>query len=201
MATDRKGVILDAFRNLVRRFGVDKTTMQDVAREAGISVGVIYKDFINKDDLVEAYIHKLVDQIINECQRLAEQPKPPRELLHDVLIGFCSLLGEHVSQDRGFFQCIFGNVQVGQFRQQTMKYEGAFGPRLKTIIVNILRQGQAAGAFELDDIEEDAVCLLNSFAFFVFDLVLNAQKPEIILPKAERMFCFVIKAIDKGKNS
>ncbi|MGD8400339.1 MAG: TetR/AcrR family transcriptional regulator, partial [Bacillota bacterium] len=109
MLTDRKATILEAFMNLVRRFGIDKTTMQDVAREGGISVGVIYKDFANKDDLIDAYIKKIIQQVLYGCQQLVQQSKPAKELLHDLIIGFCKIIGEYVNQDRGFLQCIFGD--------------------------------------------------------------------------------------------
>lgn len=198
MITERKMAIIEAFKNLVRRFGVDKTTMQDVAREVGISVGLIYKDFINKDDLIDAYIRKIVDQIIFECRRLGEQNKPPKELLHDVLIGFCEQLGEHISQDRGFFQCIFGNIQVGQLRQKTARYKDAFTPIWQNIIINILEKGQAEGVFRPDDSSNVACCLMDAFGFFAAELaIINEKQPEEILPQAERMFNFIIRAIEK----
>jgi AcrR family transcriptional regulator len=195
MTIDRKTVILEAFMNLVRRFGVDKTTMQDVAREGGMSVGVIYKDFANKDDLIDAYIQKLVQQILFKCQQLADQPKPAQELLHDVLIGFCKLVGEYVNQDRGFLQCIFGSLKVGQL--QHFQFEGFFTNKLETMLTAILIKGQNEGQFELQDAVGDAASyLLDAFGLYLYELGINHKSMAEIIPKAEKLFSFIIRAIE-----
>ncbi len=55
-STDRANRILDAAAALVLHYGLDKTTVDDIAREAGISKGAIYLHFKSKDDLMEALI-------------------------------------------------------------------------------------------------------------------------------------------------
>jgi AcrR family transcriptional regulator len=197
MLTDRKTVILEAFMNLVRRFGVDKTTMQDVAREGGMSVGVIYKDFANKDDLIDAYIKKLIQQVLFKCQQLAEQIKPAKELLHDLIIGFCKLIGEYVDQDRGFLQCIFGDWHIGQFQQKSFQFEGFFRNELEPMIAAVLVKGKTEGVFDLEDAAEAASCFLDAFGAYLFELGMNQKNLEEILPKAEKLFCFLVKAIEK----
>jgi len=196
MITDRKAAILEAFMNLVRRYGVDKTTMQDVAREVGISVGMIYKDFAGKDDLVNAYIDKLIHQILFECGNLAQQAKSAKELLHDVIIGFCKLMGKYLSEDRGFIQCIFGDLYLGQIKQKAVQFEDAFSIQLVKIIEKILVKGQAEGSFRVADIPNAAFCFINSFGFFIFDLLFSNRKLEESMVRAEQMFSFVIKAVE-----
>ena len=53
---DRKKRILDAAADLFVHFGFDKTTVSDIAREAGISKGAIYLHFASKDELLESLI-------------------------------------------------------------------------------------------------------------------------------------------------
>lgn len=50
----RKQRILDAAANLFVHYGYDKTTVDDIAREAGVSKGAIYLHFKSKDELFEA---------------------------------------------------------------------------------------------------------------------------------------------------
>ena len=52
----RKHRILDAASDLFVHFGYDKTTVSDIAREAGVSKGAIYLHFDSKDDLFEALL-------------------------------------------------------------------------------------------------------------------------------------------------
>jgi TetR/AcrR family transcriptional regulator, repressor for uid operon len=51
-ASDRQSAILDAFERCIVRAGFHRTTMQDVAKEAGTSAGNLYRYFVSKDQLV-----------------------------------------------------------------------------------------------------------------------------------------------------
>ena len=53
---EREERILDAAAELFIHFGYDKTTVSDIASEAGISKAAIYLHFKSKDDLLEALI-------------------------------------------------------------------------------------------------------------------------------------------------
>ena len=59
---DREQRILDAAVNLVMRQGYDKTTMSDVADEAGVSRGIVYLHFDSKENLLEALMQREVLQ-------------------------------------------------------------------------------------------------------------------------------------------
>lgn len=48
--------VLDAAKRRFGRFGIRATTMQDIAREAGIAVGTIYQFFPDKDALILAWV-------------------------------------------------------------------------------------------------------------------------------------------------
>ncbi len=62
----REQQILDAAADLFIHYGYDKTTVDDVARQAGISKGAIYLHFNSKDELFESLL-------IREVTRYAEQ--------------------------------------------------------------------------------------------------------------------------------
>ena len=55
---DRERQILAAASDLVAHYGYDKTTIDDIAREAGVSKGAIYLHFKGKDDLFEALLRR-----------------------------------------------------------------------------------------------------------------------------------------------
>lgn len=52
----REGRILNAAAELFIHYGYDKTTVSDIAREAGVSKGAIYLHFESKDGLFEALL-------------------------------------------------------------------------------------------------------------------------------------------------
>lgn len=53
---ERRERILDAAESLITHYGYDKTTVSDIAREAGVSKGAIYLHFDSKDALFEALL-------------------------------------------------------------------------------------------------------------------------------------------------
>jgi TetR/AcrR family acrAB operon transcriptional repressor len=63
---ERENRILDAAADLFSHFGYDKTTVDDIARQAGVSKGAIYLHFSSKDALFEALL-------IREVGRYAER--------------------------------------------------------------------------------------------------------------------------------
>jgi len=55
---DRRERLLESAASLFCRWGFDKTSMDDIARETGISKGAVYLEFPNKDALFKAVIHR-----------------------------------------------------------------------------------------------------------------------------------------------
>jgi len=52
-SAERRRDILDAAARLFHHYGHAKTTIADIAREAGVAVGTVYLDFASKEDIVE----------------------------------------------------------------------------------------------------------------------------------------------------
>jgi AcrR family transcriptional regulator len=84
--TNRREAILDVFSKLVSCYGLGKTAMQDVAQEMGISVGTIYNDFTNKEDLILAFWQRVEEQCIVRLDSVAKQDLVPEELLRLIML-------------------------------------------------------------------------------------------------------------------
>lgn len=73
---EREQRILDAASNLIVHFGYDKTTVSDIATEAGVSKGAIYLHYKSKDELFEALlIREMRDYSLTWFDRLEADPK------------------------------------------------------------------------------------------------------------------------------
>ncbi|MBZ0294334.1 MAG: TetR/AcrR family transcriptional regulator [Anaerolineae bacterium] len=55
---EREQRILDAASRLILHYGYDKTTVSDIAREAGVSKGAIYLHYDSKETLFEALLRR-----------------------------------------------------------------------------------------------------------------------------------------------
>lgn len=64
---DTRGGILEAARRRFLRFGVRKTTVEDVAREAGCSRTTLYAHFRNKQDLYASLLEQDAEAFIAEA--------------------------------------------------------------------------------------------------------------------------------------
>lgn len=72
----REQRILDAASDLIVHYGFDKTTVSDIATEAGISKGAIYLHFKSKDDLFEALLIREMQAYSSAWfERLEADPK------------------------------------------------------------------------------------------------------------------------------
>src|SRR3712207_5538086 len=83
----RRQQIVDAARVCFARNGFHTTSMQDVIREAKLSVGAVYRYFDSKEALIEAVAEQVVGLIVGELDPMIEtRPLPPlAEVMDHVL--------------------------------------------------------------------------------------------------------------------
>src|SRR2546427_3816860 len=81
---DRRTQILDAALVCFAKRGFHQTSMHDISAEAGISVGLIYRYFANK----EAVISAMADRHKNEIQEVLERARQAPNLLESLEILF-----------------------------------------------------------------------------------------------------------------
>ena len=63
VASERKNQIVRATVECITRYGYHNFSMQDVARAAGVSKGIIHYYFLNKDDLMMSVLERVVSDI------------------------------------------------------------------------------------------------------------------------------------------
>jgi len=84
LTLDRPAQILDAALVCFAQRGFHQTSMHDISAEAGISVGLIYRYFANK----EAVISAMADRHKNEIQEVLERARQAPTLLESLEILF-----------------------------------------------------------------------------------------------------------------
>ena len=72
----RRQQILAAARVCFLRNGFHQTSMQDVIREAGLSVGAVYRYFPSKTDLITALAESVVGNVAGLLEELSLQEPP-----------------------------------------------------------------------------------------------------------------------------
>jgi AcrR family transcriptional regulator len=138
----RREQILDAARACFLRNGFHATSMQDVIREAGLSVGAVYRYFPSKAELVTAVAQRVVDQLAGSVAELAtaEPPLP----LPEVMRRLVDVAEPQLGPDGGLRLAV--QVWAEAMRDPILAgfVAHAYG-RLRDSFVTIARRAQAAG--------------------------------------------------------
>jgi len=71
-AKQRAVQVLKAASRLMAHYGFDKTTMEDIAREAGVSKGALYLLWSSKDQLFEALLAYEMQRLLDDLQARVE---------------------------------------------------------------------------------------------------------------------------------
>lgn len=76
LSEDREKRILDAAADLIVHYGYAKTTVEDIARAAGVSKGAIYLHYKSKDDLFEHLLLRASEQVTEQLyERIDADPE------------------------------------------------------------------------------------------------------------------------------
>ncbi len=87
--------ILDAARTSFSRYGLRKTAMEDIAREAGLSRGTLYRYFPDKEALYRAVNERETRSFLEEVAARTAGPEPFEEKIIGVLLTAIGFLREN----------------------------------------------------------------------------------------------------------
>lgn len=86
LAAKRHARVLDAATEVFSRYGFARTTMQDIAEQAGMSRPALYLDYANKDSIFTAVVRRMnARQLANIRAAIAPLPGLRDKLLHACL--------------------------------------------------------------------------------------------------------------------
>lgn len=75
----RREEVIDAALKVIFRLGLEKTTIRDIADEAGFSIGVLAHYFKNKDDILKSSFQAISTRAFERIQARASRCKTPLE--------------------------------------------------------------------------------------------------------------------------
>ena len=76
---------MEAARSLIAERGFHQTAMADIAKEAKVSVGAIYRAFENKADIIHAIVVADTEQILGDLNKDAERARKDQTMIGAVL--------------------------------------------------------------------------------------------------------------------
>lgn len=155
----REAQLLAAAARLMEREGSEAVSMQALATEAGVSVGLIYRYFSGKDDLLLAVITQVLDAFSERVpEAIAQAPDDPVHRLIAAFRTYCDVVNEHRHAAVLTYRESRSLTEAG--RQRIKELEVATIEPLR----EVLSDGIGAGVFAVGD--PDLVA---------YNLVLNAH--------------------------
>jgi AcrR family transcriptional regulator len=138
--------ILDATERLLGRFGYQKTTMEDLAREAGIGKRTIYLHFPGKEEVALCSIDRIVDRLKDQLRTIARSPDAPADRLRQMLLRRVLYRFDSV---RDYYQSL--DEMFESLRPAYMARRQSYFNAEAVIFAEVLNEGQASGHFVFDD--------------------------------------------------
>jgi AcrR family transcriptional regulator len=137
--------IMTAARKLLEQRGPEAMTMEEIAAAAGVAKGTLYLYFQSKDDLIQALITRVGENIIRDLEASLETPGKPAEKLIRVV----TVLLEYLNRERLLFPIYARELLRGEresregFRRRYQELEEEF----VALVTRLFTEGIAAGQF------------------------------------------------------
>jgi AcrR family transcriptional regulator len=152
--------ILEVTEDVLRRFGLAKATVVDVARALDVSHGSVYRHFPSKASLREAVAKRWLDRVNAPLQKISESSGPAPARLERWLRTMIAIKHKKVFDDPEMFATYLA------LAQEACKVVKAHKDGLVDQIAHILSDGVKQGAFQVADVKAAARAAFDATSRF-----------------------------------
>jgi len=164
--------ICDAAMRAVARKGLAKTTVDDIAREAGVAKGTIYLYFRSRDEIIEKTIGASVDGLLDRLRLAADEAsdEPFTRALERLLTAQFAYFDEH----RTFFRLYFGSGEYSEDRRlrRTRRSRVHLG-----LFVELIKRRRRRGDLRAVDAGRAAVAITGAAREVILRRIREARPP------------------------
>ena len=127
---------------LFSQFGVDKVTMNDIARKAGVSHATIYNNFGSKEVLIQEYAATMGDQLIDSIQAIMT----PDKQFDEKMAAFFQFIAEMLSNNRlaGDNPIFGGSIDVHN-DPEIKRVREAAQEKMAHLVMELVAEGKEEG--------------------------------------------------------
>lgn len=178
-STHRENIATAAER-LFERKGMEATTMNDIAREAGYSKATLYVYFADKEEMISYLVLKSMKMLYSHISGAVGGYKPTKEKYRNI----CRALVNYQEQYPLYFVLALGEINVDFEKEDYLPLEKEtfeVGEQINQKIGEFIQDGMKAG-----EIRPDIPVLQISFLFWaaLAGLIQMSVKKQAYLKKA-----------------
>jgi AcrR family transcriptional regulator len=147
VAAERKEQIVKATVECITKHGYHNFSMQDVAKTAGVSKGIIHYYFLNKDDLMMCVLDKVagdIERILDQEMSSVSDPARRMEIFIEVCFDIVKNTKEYYQVNMDFW------TQINQ-KQEIRKVISSHYAKFREVAGRVIKGGIEKGAFRAVD--------------------------------------------------
>ena len=141
-----RDLIMDAAERLIGVLGYSKTTMDDVARAAGVGKRTIYVHFPNKEEVVLCTIDRIVDRLVARLREHAARPGPVADRLRAMLVERVLFRFDSIRDYSHGLDELFASLRPAYLARRGRYFAAEAG-----VFAEVIEAGHAAEEFDAPD--------------------------------------------------
>ncbi|MBC7660063.1 MAG: TetR/AcrR family transcriptional regulator [Chitinophagaceae bacterium] len=144
---DKDQRILEAAKTLFGRYGMKKTSIEEIAQAAGLGKGTVYLYFKSKDEIFSVLASQFATEFETALDHALKDPRTPTDRLRafiETRIGFFDrCFREYGATAESILEAESSSVVDGLRKQ--------YGGRHVSIIADLLEEGKRSGEFSFEN--------------------------------------------------
>lgn len=153
--SEKVKLIIEVAQKRFGLFGVEKTSMQEIANDLKLSKASLYYYFPDKESLYRAVVEKEQAEFVDKIESLILRIREPEELMQ-----------EYVSARLTYFKTLLNlsRLRLEEYSNLRPVFKDtikAFKEKEKEIIKNVFEEGIASGLFSINDTDKTASLFLD----------------------------------------
>ena len=169
-AEERRNEILDVAERLFCAKGFDNTSTNDILEEIGIARGTLYYHFKSKEDILDAMIERLTNQMLEKAAVIAlDESIPDLERLTRTMLS--------LNIDNELGDMVMEQVHRPQNALMHQKLENMLLGRVNKLITKIAEDGIKQGIMHTD-YPAEAVEMIMTYSYTAFDSMVHYSEEE-----------------------
>jgi AcrR family transcriptional regulator len=156
-----KDDIRKAARELFSQFGVDKVSIMDIARKAGVSQATIYNNFSSKDTLVREFVSASVEYLVARAQEVLSPDLPYREKMGAFLQFIAAMMASGRSNTAEKI-LLASSVDV-QNDPEIKKIRLAAHEKMTRLMLSLVAEGRQQGQVDASISDEALIIYFGAF--------------------------------------
>ena len=173
MSTDKKNIIINVAQGLFAKYGLNKTTVDEIAKEAHMGKSSIYHYFETKEDIFRVVMEQERALYKEKLMKALEAATTPQDKLRSYILTRM----EHLKHMANYYSALRDEYLehysfIEEVRKDSLVEE-------INMIKNILREGVTKKTFSIKKIDLTAMAIITSLKGLEYPWAVKMQMPAM----------------------